>query len=102
MFVFLEEGYYGILVPNTLNNLSSLLIFNVSFNTLNICIPTSSQFAMGVFSNASYFPRNDGLCGQVTSPSCTNSFVPHGVELQVSHKFKPIPFKEMIVFCWDF
>ena len=55
-------------IPSNLRSLSYLQIFNVSFNNLSGPIPTGGQFVG--FSNTSYLPGNDGLCGEVIHRLC--------------------------------
>ena len=58
-------------IPSNLGSLSYLQVFNVSFNNLSGPIPTSGQFAG--FSNTSYLPGNDGLCGEVIHRLCNST-----------------------------
>ena len=56
-------------IPSTFTHLQSLATFNVSSNNLQGSIPTSTQ--MLTFTNASFFPGNDGLCGSIVNRSCS-------------------------------
>jgi Leucine-rich repeat (LRR) protein len=58
-------------IPPNLRSLSYLQIFNVSFNYLSGPIPTGGQFVG--FSNTSYLPGNDGLCGEVIHQLCNST-----------------------------
>ena len=55
-------------IPYTFTHLQSLATFNVSSNNLYGPIPTSTQLL--TFTNASFFPGNDGLCGSIVNRSC--------------------------------
>ena len=56
-------------IPSTFTHLQSLATFNVSSNNLQGVIPTSTQLL--TFTNASFLPGNDGLCGSIVNRSCS-------------------------------
>ena len=74
-------------IPSILRSLSYLQIFNVSFNTLSGPIPTGGQFVG--FSNTSYLPGNNGLCGEVIHRLCNSTPQapePHDLKEAVSYE----------------
>ena len=77
-------------IPSNLESLSYLQIFNVSFNNLSGPIPTSGQFVG--FSNTSYLPGNNGLCGKIIHRLCNST--PQAMEPHVLKE--PISFEDII------